>query len=68
MASSKNNTLEFSSAGSTVLGTGHVKSGRIGAVQVVLDTTFGVLAADNVDESLQPLYWNINPSGNRPVR
>ena len=63
MASSRNNTLEFSSGGSTVLGAADSKAGRIGAIQVVTETTFSTLTADNVDQSLQALTAVAIPAG-----
>jgi|TARA_R110000744_G_scaffold37129_1_gene85331 hypothetical protein len=50
MSSSRNNTLEFSSVGSDVLGAADaVTSKRYGALQVLNDTVFGALTASNVD-------------------
>ena len=50
MSSSRNNTLEFSSVGSEVLGAGDsVTAKRYGAIQLVADTNFSVLTASNVD-------------------
>jgi len=52
MSSSRNNTLEFSSVGSEVLDSGDSVTGkRYGAIQLVTDTNFSVLTADNVDQS-----------------
>jgi hypothetical protein len=52
MASSRNNALEFSSAGSEILGDGDsVTAKRYGAIQLVTDTNFSVLTANNVDQS-----------------
>jgi hypothetical protein len=51
MASSRNNALEFSSAGSEILGAGDsVTAKRYGAIQLVTDTNFSVLTANNVDQ------------------
>ena len=53
MSSSRNNTLEFSSIGSEGLNSGDSVTGkRYGAIQLVTDTNFSVLTADNVDQSL----------------
>jgi len=52
MSSSRNNTLEFSSVGSEVLNAGDSVTGqRYGAIQLVTDTNFSVLTANNVDQS-----------------
>ena len=52
MSSSRNNTLEFSSVGSEVLDAGDSVIGkRYGAIQVITDANFGILSADNVDQS-----------------
>ena len=51
MASSRNNTLEFSSAGSQILATGNLTSNltSIGAIQVLTDTVLhSNTAASNV--------------------
>lgn len=56
MSSSRNNTLEFSSIGSEVLNAGDSVTGkRYGAIQLVTDTNFSVLTANNVDQSLAAL-------------
>lgn len=56
MSSSRNNTLEFSSIGSEVLNAGDSVTGkRYGAIQLVTDTNFSILTANNVDQSLAPL-------------
>ena len=56
MSSSRNNTLEFSSVGSEVLNAGDSVTGkRYGAIQLVTDTNFSVLTANNVDQSLAAL-------------
>tara|TARA_R110000822_G_C14953327_1_gene455257 strand:- start:258 stop:530 length:273 start_codon:yes stop_codon:yes gene_type:complete len=56
MASSRNNTLEFSSAGSQILGGGDAATiTSIGAIQVLNDTKFDTLTSSNVDTSLQVL-------------
>jgi len=53
MASSRNNALEFSSVGSTLLGDSDAATGSFGAIQVLQDTTFGAIAASNVDVSAE---------------
>lgn len=56
MASSRNNTLEFSSAGSQILGSGDTSTATsIGAIQVLNDTVFSTLTSNNVDTTLQVL-------------
>ena len=56
MSSSRNNTLEFSSIGSEVLNAGDFVTGkRYGAIQLVTDTNFSILTANNVDQSLAAL-------------
>ena len=54
MASSRNNALEFSSAGSIILdGTNHttVGVGTYGAIQMLKDTTLSSVAATSIDNS-----------------
>ena len=53
MASSRNNTLEFSSGGSEVLATGNLSSTlpSIGAIQVINDAVISVLTTGNVKNS-----------------
>jgi hypothetical protein len=52
MASSRNNALEFSSAGSTILSGAATSSGRFGAIQFLKDSTLsGTLTATNVSGS-----------------
>ena len=56
MASSRNNTLEFSSAGSQILGAGHSSTTpSIGAIQVINDTVFATLTSSNVDQGIKTL-------------
>jgi hypothetical protein len=53
---SRNNALEFSSVGSEVLNAGDsVTSKKYGAIQIITDTNFSTLTADNVDQSLAVL-------------
>ena len=50
MSSSRNNTLEFSSVGSDILEAADAVTGqRYGALQIINDTIFSNLVADNVD-------------------
>ena len=48
MASSRNNTLEFSSGGSVIVTNGAAPAGTYGAIQIIKDTTLSSLAATNV--------------------
>ena len=53
MARSRNNALEFSSAGSVIL-TNSGDSGSdqsFGAIQILQDTTMGAVVSDNVDQT-----------------
>lgn len=64
MSKSRNNSLQFSSAGSTVLGdSDSITSGRIGAIQVVTATSFTTITAANVDQSKQVLTASSVPAG-----
>ncbi len=64
MASSRNNTLEFSSAGSQILGDGDAStSPSIGAIQCLQDTIFTTLTAKNIDTSKQVLTSEAFPAG-----
>ena len=50
MSSSRNNALEFSSAGSEAFTSGGSATGkRYGALQVLNDTVFGALTASSID-------------------
>ena len=50
MANSRNNALEFSSVGSEAFTSGGSTTGqRYGALQIINDTVFSALVADNVD-------------------
>jgi len=49
---SRNNALEFSTVGSEVLNAGDSVTGKkYGAIQIITDTNFSTLTADNVDQS-----------------
>ena len=49
---SRNNALEFSSVGSEVLDSGDSVTGKkYGAIQIITDTNFSTLTANNVDQS-----------------
>jgi len=48
MARSRNNALEFSSAGSVIVTNGAAPSGTYGAIQILKDTTLSGLAASNI--------------------
>lgn len=62
MASSRNNTLEFSSGGSTILGSGdEITSVSIGAIQCLNDTVLETLTSSNIDTSLQALTGSTTP-------
>ena len=51
MASSRNNALEFSSAGSIILSGAATSSGSFGAIQFLKDSTLSALTATNVANS-----------------
>ena len=56
MASSRNNALEFSSAGSEILiAADAVTAKRYGALQIINDTVFSALTASNVDGTVNLL-------------
>ena len=49
---SRNNALEFSTVGSEVLDAGDSFTGKkYGAIQIITDTNFSTLTANNVDQS-----------------
>ncbi len=48
MARSRNNALEFSSAGSVIVTNGAAPAGTYGAIQILKDTTLSNMAASNV--------------------
>ena len=63
MASSRNNALEFSSAGSEILiAADAVTAKRYGALQVINDAVFSALTASNVDGTANLLGATI-PAG-----
>jgi len=51
MASSRNNALEFSSVGSILLTDGDNSQGSFGAIQILQDTTLGLVISSNVDQT-----------------
>jgi len=51
MASSRNNALEFSSAGSILATDGDTTTGSFGAIQVLQDTQFSTVVSSNVDQA-----------------
>lgn len=64
MATSRNNTLEFSSVGSQILGSSDESTATsIGAIQVINDTVLATLTSSNVDTSLQVLTGATLPAG-----
>ena len=64
MASSRNNTLEFSSAGSHILGGGdELLATSIGAIQVINDTVLDTLTSTNINVSQQALTGATLPPG-----
>jgi hypothetical protein len=64
MSSSRNNTLEFSSAGSQILGGGDSSTlTSIGAIQVINDTVLATLTSSSIDVSLQLLTGATIPAG-----
>ena len=64
MASSRNNTLEFSSGGSQVLGAGDSSTlPSMGAIQVINDAVFATITSSTVDQSLQVLTGITVPAG-----
>ena len=56
MASSRNNALEFSSAGSILATDGDTTTGSFGAIQVLQDTTFGAVVSSNVDQATHTAF------------
>ncbi len=51
MSSSKNNTLNFSAAGSAIAGGGTTITGKFGAIQFLTDGTIDSFTATNIDTS-----------------
>jgi len=56
MASSRNNALEFSSAGSVLMTDLDTSVGSFGAIQVLQDTVFGTVASSNVDQTTHTAF------------
>lgn len=64
MSKSRNNALEFSSAGSQILGDGDSSTiTSFGAIQVINDTVLATMTSSNVDTSLQVLTGATLPAG-----
>ncbi len=51
MARSRNNALEFSSAGSVLATDGDTTTGSFGAIQILKDTELGTVVSSNVDQT-----------------
>ena len=56
MASSRNNALEFSSAGSILITALDTQVGSFGAIQVLQDTVFGTVISSNVDQTTHTAF------------
>ena len=56
MASSRNNALEFSSAGSVLMTDLDTSVGSFGAIQVLQDTVFGTVTSSNVDQTTHTAF------------
>lgn len=56
MAKSRNNALEFSSAGSVLATDGDTTTGSFGAIQILQDTTLGTIVATNVDQTTHTAF------------
>ena len=56
MASSRNNALEFSSVGSILLTDGDNSQGSFGAIQILQDTTLGIIVSSNVDQTTHTAF------------
>ena len=56
MARSRNNALEFSSAGSVLATDSDVTSGSFGAIQILQDTTLGTVVSSNVDQTTHTAF------------
>jgi len=63
MARSRNNALEFSSAGSVIAHDGDTKTGSFGAIQLLQDTKFSALTAENVDDAGSDLLNTVLGAG-----
>tara|TARA_R100001015_G_C4630548_1_gene192252 strand:+ start:3003 stop:3263 length:261 start_codon:yes stop_codon:yes gene_type:complete len=55
MARSLNNALEFSSAGSVIIGPTDTATGNFGAIQFLRDSTISSTVNTNIDESMVDL-------------
>ena len=51
MSRSRNNALEFSSAGSVLATDGDTTTGSFGAIQILQDTQHGTIVSSNVDQT-----------------
>lgn len=56
MARSRNNALEFSSAGSVLATDGDTTEGSFGAIQILQDTTLGTVVSSNVDQTTHTAF------------
>ena len=56
MAKSRNNALEFSSAGSVLATDSDVTTGSFGAIQILQDTTLGTVVSSNVDQTTHTAF------------
>lgn len=63
MSNSRNNSLQFSSAGSQVLRGGEDASGKFGAVQCLAATSFSTLTAANIGDQYNHLTTYEIPAG-----
>ena len=56
MAKSRNNALEFSSAGSVLANGITTTAGSFGAIQILQDTTLGAVVSSNVDQTTHTAF------------
>jgi hypothetical protein len=56
MAKSRNNALEFSSAGSVLADGITTTTGSFGAIQILQDTTLGAVVSSNVDQTTNTAF------------
>ena len=56
MAKSRNNALEFSSAGSVLATDLDATTGSFGAIQILQDTTLGAVVSSNVDQTTHTAF------------
>ena len=56
MAKSRNNALEFSSAGSVLATDLDTTTGSFGAIQILQDTTLGAVVSSNVDQTTHTAF------------